>query len=49
MLKVVQDGVENDLVAPVADPTLQPGVWYQLDLVVGPNKVTLYAECATSR
>jgi hypothetical protein len=44
VLKVVQDGVESDLVAPVPDPTLQPDHWYQLDLVVELNKVTLYAD-----
>ena len=32
------------LVPAVADPTLQPGVWYQLDLVVEVGKVTLYAD-----
>jgi len=49
---VVQNGVESDpsaglragLVAPVNDTSLQPGVWYQLDLVVGLSKVTLYAD-----
>jgi len=52
VLKVVQDGVESDpsaglragLVPPVADVTLQPDHWYQLDLVVGLSKVTLYAD-----
>jgi RHS repeat-associated protein len=44
VLKVVQDGVESDLVTPVADATLRPDHWYQLDLVVGLSQVTLYAD-----
>ncbi|MGC8788279.1 MAG: hypothetical protein ACP5Q1_12715, partial [Anaerolineae bacterium] len=32
------------LVPPVADGSLQPDHWYQLDLVVGLSKVTLYAD-----
>jgi len=44
VLKVVQDGVESDLVPAVTDGSLQPDHWYQLDLVVGLSKVTLYAD-----
>jgi len=43
-IKAVADGVESDLATPVSDATLQADRWYQLDLVVARDKVTLYAD-----